>query len=466
MTHFLTKKISRGWSAFAIGLALCFLITAVDHVLKSVSNMGYCPEDTDWTAFAEDLPFAWETAAQSSAAAVLAEEVPLWMHPVELTLRNAAGIRPNPSRWRVWMGPKMLAGGKSGQWGFCVCPGLLMRLVHGVNCVVHPAEDGLCRYGEFYYAWRGRFLIISRWPEYVRASLDAEKEAEPPKSVSRDGIHLAWNGPIKGEMCVRAKAPHLQGRLDLALPPAPDGLQLPEAWPEPPMVSVTASSLKPIVANLYPLLEKTPAYQSLLPYVLPVWKRWNVPPLPDAWDQNVLEYSWTLLSVDTAATLPVPRMALAFRMPLSSANPHPLMPLIASEDALPSSWGGHPGWILPWLGEKLSLCLTQTDGYALVTSQEPLMARLAGRMTPHPVGANALAIQVDWAKTGECVAALLRQAAQLELIPGKDSRDVEQDYIPATRALSRLGALCVEASSDGTTLNFSGTLFSEEGTAP
>ncbi len=448
-----------------MALVLCVLILGVDHALKRVSDAGYCPEDADWTAFADDLPSVWKTFAQTSAAAVLTEEVPRWMHQIELTLQKATGIRPNPSRWRVWMGPKVLAAGKSGQWGFCICPGLLVRLAHGVNRMIRPAEDGLCRYGEFYYAWRGRFFILSLWPEYVRASLEA-KETAPPKNVPGDGIHLAWTVPVKGEMCLRATAPHLQGRLELALPPAPDGLRLPNAWPEMPMIGVTTSSLNTIAAILHPLFEKTTACQTLLSYLLPVWKRWNLPPLPDNWDQTIVEYSWALLSVDTSATLPVPRMALAFRTPSSSDSPHPLMPLIAQEQPIPSSWSGHPGWIVPWLGEKLSLCLMQTDEYALATSQEPLMARLAEGLNPHPVQANALAIHVDWSKTGECVAALLRQAAQYELIPGKDGRDVEQEYIPVTRALSRLGMLRVEASSDGNILNFSGTLFSGEGTTP
>lgn len=466
MTLFFNKKISRGWFVFAVALAVSFLIIGLDHALKSVSDAGYCPEKADWTAFSEDLPFIWESAAQSSAAEVLSEELPLYMHQVELTLRNATGIRPEPFRWKVWMGPEVLVSGKSGQWGFCVCPGVLLRLAHAVNRMIHPAENGLYRYGKFYYAWRDRFFIASPWPDYVHAALVVKTGAMPPKITARDSIYLTWNTPIKGEMHLRVKAPHVEGQFDLAMPPAPDGLQLPDAWPEPPMISLTASSLDAPLAILYPMIQNTAVFQSLQPGAQFIWNRWNLPPLPDTWNRNVLEYAWALHSVDTSSILPIPKMALALRTKSSSENHHPFLPLIANEPPIPSFWNEHAGWIMPWLGEKLSLCLAQTDTLALATSQEPLMARLAGRMNLHPISANALAVRADWAKIGESLSALLRQAASLELIPEKDPHDVEQDLLPIARALTRLGNLCIDASSDGTALLFSGTLFSGEGISP
>ncbi|HPO14102.1 MAG TPA: hypothetical protein PLI09_11705 [Candidatus Hydrogenedentes bacterium] len=462
----MAKKVSRGCSVFAAALVLFFLIAGADHALRSASAPGYCPEDADWTAFAEDLPCIWESAEQSSAAKILSEELPFYMHQVELALRNATGIRPEPFRWRVWMGSEVLVSGKSGQWGFCVCPGVLLRVAHAVNRMFHPAENGLYQYGDFYYAWRDRFFIVSPWPEYVRASLAATSMAVPPTNLARDSIHLAWKIPVKGEMRLRIEAPHVEGQIDLAMPAAPNGLQLPDAWPEPPMISLTVSSLDAPFAILYPMIRNTAAFQFFQPGAQFFWSRWNLPPLPDTWNQNVLEYAWVLHSVDTSSTLPIPQMALALRTTPSPENNHPLLSLIANEPPVPSFWNEHPGWIMPWLGEKLSLCLVQTGTCALATSQEPLMARLAGRMNLYSINANALALRADWAKIGDSLSALLRQAAPLELIPEKDSRDVEQDVIPIARALSRLGKLRIDASSDGNKLFFSGTLFSEEGTSP
>ncbi len=130
----------------------------------------------------------------------------------------------------------------------------------------------------------------------------------------------------------------------------------------------------------------------------------------------------------------------------------------AGTQPVPYEWNGQPGLVVPWLGEKMALCLGRDGPNWLAATQEPRMSALVGRLDAgRPVTAD-MSVEVNWRKAGACAEALIRQAAAAELISRMDLNDVETQLVPWARALGRLGRLRLEFRSKGDRLAFEGFL--------
>lgn len=447
-------RVARGWYALLAALLAYCVLSSIDQHFKRAPHAGFRPDGASCTAYTSDLPRAWSALERIPAAKAIQEELPYWTHQAELAVRLATGIRPEPERWRVWFGTQVLASVKDGQWGLCVHPGLLLRAAHGLNRLFSAAsDDGLYTYRGLHYAWRDHFLVASPWPEYVRAALRAAPCADTGSETRPDGISLTWSAPYPGDALILPEESGLRGHLALQTPHAKEALRLPNAWPGTPLITLSARNLD-IPRALWDRFSSTPAAVRLQQYAGPLLRAWSFPALPEAWDTALSELSFALYNIDLSENTPLPEMALALRAPSSAYTAHPLEAILANDHPIAYAWDTHPGQILPILGEKFSLCLAGGEGLWLTTTQEPLMARLLGHLSLSPANASTATLRLDCAKTGDVIANLLRRAAALELLPGMDPRDLEHEWIPFTRAFSRLGHFTFDASSDGGKLLF------------
>lgn len=472
----------RRWRALLCAVVLFGALALVDARLKAGEGPGYCPEHTTWIVAAEDLPAFWRGCLESDAVQNLTDEVPNWLGPFELATRRLTGIRPTPTRWSVWMGKAFLAAGSDESVGMCVRPGLLLRAAHVCRRVFRDAraEDGTYAFGPFYYAWRDGFLVLSARREYVTASLAAagpriEQSCAPDEL--RIHSHAGWEAFVR--LYGRDGLP-VEGWLDVDVSHRSTPLTLPNAWPESPMLSVTGTKFRDIRALLAWAMRAAEAVpfrkeaQVLADFFT---KQWDLDSLPADWERTVNECSLALMSLDTSSGLPIPEVALIMRLANNAEALHPLRALASDvsaqpdeppyDIAVPYEWAGNEGWIIPWMGEELALCLGSCQPDWFVTTQEPLMSRLAGGLGEgEAVDADAV-VRVDWKKLGDCAQALARRAAELELIPRMDVRDVERKVLPVFRAIGRNGDLLIQVERQGKRAAFHGCLAAKrEGQGP
>jgi hypothetical protein len=464
----------RRWRALILAAIVLLLLGSIDALLKTTAEPGYCPENPLWTLAIDDFPgfYAALGTCDSSKAAIPELRKPL--ADVARGIRLATGIRPTPLRCRVWFGNKLLAAYTEEGIGFCVHPGLLTRLVYLYCHLIArtPTEEGVSRFGSFCYGWREGFLIVSPSSSYVRASLMAAKPSvESPEG--RREMRLAWAGS-KGALRVRPEDGlpvdgWIQGQL---APRRADGLSLSESWPAPPLMSVVVSrwsDLK-ILAGLarvgleyasQRLLDEETRQQILsmaAEGVEYLSTQIDTDALPKDWDRSVDECALALWDIDTGETIPVPELALVLHSAEPAFGPHPFEKVLAADNGIPHEWDGRPGIVIPWMGEKLMLCLATRDQDRLLTTQEPLMAELIGaEITGRPREADA-ALALNWAKAGHCAGALLARAADLELVPRMNRKDVEIEWMPYIRAASHLGTLDLQATSRDGRIVFQGFL--------
>lgn len=465
----------RRWRALIFAAVTLCLLGGIDAWLKNTSDPGYCPDDAVWTLATDDLPGLYAALGDCDFAEAALPELRKPLADLARHIRLATGIRPTPLRCRVWLGSKFVAAFSEEGIGFCVHPGLLMRVAdlyrHAIQRV--PTEEGVRQFGSLCYGWRDGFLVVSASPSYVRASLlDAAKPGiEPP--TGRREIRLTWAGS-KGALHVRAEnglpaEGWIEGQLDAR---RTSGLSLPESWPEPPLISVGVSrwpDLKLIggmaqaglkTAAPYVFDEETREHLALMA------ARWaeyfsthvDMDALPEGWDRSVDECALAVCDVDTDETIPVPELALILRSAEPAFGPHPFLKALPADSAIPHEWNGRPGTVIPWFGEELMLCLATRDQDRLLTTQEPLMAELiAAKGTGAPREAD-MAITLNWAKLGRCAEALLTKAAEFELIPRMNQKDVAREWMPYVRAAARLGTLDLDATSQEGRILFGGFL--------
>ena len=453
------------WFAFVAAFVVCVALGAVDRQWKAAPHPGYCPEDATWVVQARDFPLFWDALKRLDVARTVGERLPREVHAVELAVRQAAGVRPTPARWRVWFGARFLCAGKRGQWGFCVRPGLLARAADYANRIAgasHPEGD-VRRYGRFHYAWREGYLIVSPSRDYVFGAL-AAPVSSGGGAVSSDSLRVQWRAPCAGEILVHAsEGLPVSGRLSVAVSGSGEDLLSARIWPDRPMLVVAGRAWEDwvkLLSGVAPVFAETQGFRALRHFGTPLWQAWRLPPPQTGGDADVREFSLALAGVDVSETLPIPEFALALRAegPISALESHPLYPLAEAAEPLPYAWREQPGVIAPLLGEKLSLCLAADGAYWLATTQEPLMQKIVGRLEEGPGTRADLVLHVDWEKTAEAGAALLRRAAQLELFPRMDARKAEQKLIPFTQALASMGTLDLQGRGHGDHLRFSGFL--------
>ena len=463
LTRRLGKSLRR-WGVPLGAAAALVLLVWIDAQVKRAPIPGYCPENTAWVAAAEDFGRFYEGLQHCDAASALSDHAPHGLFDYELAVGEATGIRPTPLRWRVWMGNAFLAGASPEGVGFCTRPGVLLRAADALRRrLVRPVYGGsVFTLGRLFYGWRNGFLIVSQSHRYVTASLDADA---PEVAGSRGRDELRVHAMHDRRAVVRIRAADglpISGWVTGTVSKCKAPLSLPDAWPEAPLMSVSASRWADL-ARLPQLIHSAAAPG----HVWPRWlervvetasEQWGVDRLPEDWDALVRECSLAVMDVDTEEVTPVPEVGVVMRGEGSARGPHPLEALGPEGQTIPYEWNGQPGLLAPWLGEKLTVCLGSYDRDWLVTSQEPVMNDLIGSLRPaHPVEADVV-VRVNWQKLAATAGVLVRKAADFELIPRMNAQDAQERLIPFVEAASELGSARLEGHCRGDRIAFRGFL--------
>ena len=458
------------WYPLVGAVAVLFLLAWIDARTKSSALTGYCPEDATLIVATRNFPAIYGQALQSGVAKQGGDEVRKLYTRVEQWGRLAAGIRPTPARWGIWLGQTAVAARGAEGWGLCLRPGMLLRAADVYRRVVHrahPDADGIVAYDALFYAWRDGFLIASESRAYVAACL-AAPEPDLEAFLSYDDLAIEWRKPPRGAVHVRIKNDiRVEGWIEGTITHRSTPLTTADVWPERPMVSVAVSKgsdLKQLFAWAWLPLEAvivdagSERLAALKDGAAFLSRQWGLDALPADWDKSVDECAVAVMDVDVQEVTPAPEIAAILRSALPAQGAYPLDELAVDGQMLPYEWKGHAGRLIPWLGEKLSPCLSSCERDWLFTTQEPTMARLAGRLREDaPVKAD-VALRADWKKLSERAEALVRRAAELELIPRVNVKDVESRVIPYVKMAACLGTLRIDGEGKGDRIAFEGVL--------
>ncbi|MCP4643750.1 MAG: hypothetical protein GY851_25115 [bacterium] len=458
------KRVPRGWVALALTLALLLVVLWLDARWKTgAPHDGYCPEGARWVVAAEDFANLWKATAESEAVQRLCEEWPRPLRNLELAVRKKAGIRPTPQRWRLWCGSRFLMARADGAIGLCVYPGVLARVAHLANRVSLRANgsDGVFRFGALRYGWRDGFLIVSESGDYVAAALKAPRPVLEASSGPTE-VRVAWSDDREGWLRIESGGRFvLQGRVRAAIDKRDAPLTLPEAWPEPPIVTVTASSTDDaltVLACLEEPLRDYPEWHYLRDVAAAMWARWGLANMPEGWDDGSDQCSLALSNIGTGEPLPVPEFALVLRGTQPVSGPHPLEALFRSVVSVPYEWQERPGNYVALLGEQMAPCLAGYERDWILATREPLMRELMGGLASGPAVLADASVRLDWTRAGETAEAVIRTLGELELVPGRAKGDVNAELLPIARGAAQLGRLELDAYSEGEWMRFEGAL--------
>ncbi len=440
----------RGWYVLLAALLLLVIFLVADARLKRAPHPGFAPADARWRVFAPDTPFFWSRLETTPEMQAFRRNLSKPLARFELEVRKGAGIRPIPPRWGLWLGRQTLASGGPAGAGICVYPGILLRTAEKVlSRTAGRTSSPIQLHGPYHYAWRDGFLIVSTSRAYVEAAL-AAPQAAPSAELARDAMELRWSAEPAGQVVVSAQnGLPVHGTLAAHLSRRREPLTLPGAFPDPPIISITASNwaeLKNSLALAALPWRERPWFRAAHEGMRALLQTWGFPLPRPGWDARIDQCALALFGLHAREGWAVPEAALALRCPGELKAPHPLA-VLAAPEAIPFVWGGYDGSLTPVWGDAAALCIGRSAQDWLVATREPLMARLAkGMAAGHPVEAE-VAVRICWTKTGPLLRTLIERAGEWNLVPGRDAREVIGEYGPVAVLVGQLGELEVEASA-------------------
>jgi hypothetical protein len=463
----------RRFFGYAIIAAALIAVAVVDLRLESSSIPGYAPERSFVCAASDDFPLFYSAWGRCDFVTAASLEISAQISELPRLVRLELGIRPTPLRWRVWLGKKLLISAGDDGVGLCFRPGIVFRAAECALKVFGRVEemDGLRRYGRAYYAWRDGFVVASVSPEYVKASLVAPVPKIDAAS-GRNEFRFAFRG-ADGELRIHARdGLPAEGWIQTPIKPGGKSLTASDSWAEAPLAAISASSIDDVVvllglardaialglkwsmdegarARVFDFAAQIEALAS---------SRFDATRLADDWSASIAECSFALLDIDAESATPVPELGLILRSGSPVFGEHPFAAALGAENGIPHEWGGKSGVAIPWIGEKLLLCLAVRDRDWLFATQEPLMARMIASKTPESNVAADAALEIDWKKAGRCAEKLSMKFADSELLPGMNAKDLERDWLPFVRAAARLGSVRLEGRAHDKRLEFKGYL--------
>ena len=471
------RRVARRWRWVLVALVLLFLFRLVDRNVKTPGVLGYFPDDARWVASSRDFPAFWAGVNDSDLRARLPQEAAQPLHEIGLRFRKWTGLRPTPGRWRLWLGPYLVASWSPDHGtGASLRPGLLLRAAAKPLGLGESAERLVLYRSGLYYGWRDGYLILSQRSEYVEAALAqnagvlrAEALGEGGRLRLRSRAKPQWTLTIAGENGLPA-----QGWIERSFMTEGPPLTLPHAWPAGPVMVVSGRDAQDTVDWVRNLLDQLPAAEIINTGLRDVEAQ-----LPLEWTEDH-EFSLALTSVDLAQPLAVPEVALVQRVVGGATLPEPTPP------SMPFAWPVPPhedlaqanganadsrpapemaeGWLRPVLGPDFTLSVAVTGDDRYFTSREAAMSEYLGRVGPGVKLPVDLTLFVDWSQFLPVYESLLVRAAAYELLPRSSSDDIENIFLPYTVLLHNLGRLYIEGiAQDSRTLlngflaeNFSG----------
>jgi len=420
-------------------------LAAVDTALKTTPILGYCPSGAQWVLTAEDVGTCCSSFLRTREGREALKAFGDFIGDFQQEVRRDAGIRPTLLRWRVWMGNCLMISSSPEGIGATVRPGVLLRVTDGLRRFCSRGSDSIASYAGWHYAWHRGFLVFSRSEKYVQAVIEGQ-------AVEREGrgneVRLRSMGPDALAVTVRCvDGIPVSGsiRADIGRGDVP--LTLPEDWPGRPLLSLSVrkpAAFTALARALAPWFRCARNHEWTA-FLETVWKRWDVPPLPDNWASGIDQTGLALIDVELASGYPIPILACVMRKRDDVGGQHPFQAVSTGTSAYPAEWNGQPGLRIPWLGESVTLCLGRGGRDWLVTTREPAMALLASTVREGTaVDADAM-LRLYWEPASRVLRQSVRQAPQWKLLPGTGARDADRRLGPVFDFMSKLGKITVNA---------------------
>jgi hypothetical protein len=456
------KRWLSGWKLFGLSVAVLAAGIWIDGRIKSnAPAQGYCPPAAEAILSSPDFGSFWIHALSTEQVQRIRADWRRAEAGIELSIRNLTGIRPTPSRWRLWMGHRFVAAASPEGYGVCTYPGLLLRAVSAVHGRIQSPIDasGVRPFGELFYAWRDGFVIVSNNAEYVRKSLEAEPLAMEPGLPARAIRFESRVEPIVAFEVLAADEFPMIGELPNAITDRSAPMTLWSAWESPPMAACSASTWGDIAQVLTiadDALTRSEHWQPIRKAGEELFTEWGLTAPPDTWPNERLDHCALVLEgFDTGSNVPYPELAFVVRSTLPAAGAHPLAQLVPAEyDSIPYQWNGNDGLLYPMAGAQWAPCLSHSGRDWLAASRERVMAELAPNLGDGMPGGADLAIHIDWQQVSAALTRIVARNDQFELVPELSRDEVRARVAPIAQAVRHLGQTLIlgKRTENGTVL--------------
>ena len=445
------KRVRRRVLLAAAAALFCFLTLALDQHYRHSELPGFCPASATWFVGSADFPGFWSAWRQLPEVVAAREALAGPLGGAGIAFRKAFHVPLTPACWNFLLGRRLMAAGDGQDVVLCFRPGLPLRVADRLRSGFGMFSRAPKRFGPLYYQWRDGFLLVSASETFL---LVAQGNGVTPSSLASlgQGMTLAWTQPVRGSLVCEPDALHAWGRLDTKMTASRAPLRFADAWPVPPLVSLGAK--KPgevvrLVEQVCEPLEDGPLFQAISPAVETLTHAWTTTTSGElAWPNKEMTLALLAMQLDDAG-MPVPVLGALAE---DTAKPS------AAErfqnrygPVIPHGWDAYSGWILPWWGERFSICVAQDNTLWMASSQEPALAGMAGHVSPVRSPGH-IAFRMDCARLAPVLESLLGAAARDELLPRCSEEDVATFWAPYCRALGALKAFRLDGfvQDDGT----------------
>ncbi|MBX7257477.1 MAG: hypothetical protein K1Y02_14025 [Candidatus Hydrogenedentes bacterium] len=426
------------------------------------------PGNTLWSFSTADFPAYWTSLEQSDLMKRLAADWPRPQAAAELSARLSTGIRPTPTRWKLWLGYRLAVSQTPDGIGISAYPGWLLRFVDNLSIFLLRKRDaeGIAQYKDWYYTWREGFLIASTSRAYV---VSCKTHPDPtPLQCRADGAPVfEWTGSSEGQIrFLPGDGFPIEGSIKVPVSDGATPITLSRAYPQPPALCITArdtATLQSMGAILANTLKRFDAWNWTTQFASTYARQSGISTDLFSFPTGAEQVSLALVSIDTSHTLPVPMFAVAARgsgatqiLPTDVPVPAP---------SVSYEWNGFLGNMVPLLGSQMSLYTCVANDDFLMANSEPIMSDLAGRLALGPAenGDVDVVISADWKMMAKVLTSLAQFAGEYELLPRLNADDVRYTVLPKFTGLSKLGTMTLSGRSNKGRIDFTGLLFQPGG---
>lgn len=409
--------------------------------MKHTDLRGYALADAEWKLESEDLPESWTQWEQSAEYALLQESAPPFMNDAAVAVRKVTGVRPTPSRLQFWLGRGGVVSGNSEGWALSCRPGVALCLASFFHrWVAESPADASYRWGEMIYAWHDGFFLVGSSVPTVQGLAQAGVPVERG-GQDAEGITLAWKGPHAGRLSIAARD-GLPFRLALneSTDDAEASLHYTAAWPDAMILlnyvdDSSVAALGGVARTLAAWVMPDSLNADGGAYVQAWWAA-QLPPLPPL--KCAGEQAWVVFTSEE----PEDNRSFEVGQLATRCAPASAATLAAMDVARIYQWEDQPGWLLTAPQYARARAVTFVEDTLVWTNEPTRMPSLLFREDLVD-SSGQLFVRAQWAPTMGLARAWLLEFAEQDLIPGYDTEDLTQDWVPyldALAAWSRLEA--------------------------
>lgn len=419
------------WALLALPIFTAILLYPIDRAYKSTSPGigGMVPQQATWTIATGHAPEIWAFIEASPEYAAFEEELSKPLIAFEREVHLLTGIRPTPSRWKLWMGDSIAIAKREEAIGFCVRPGVLIRGYHVLRTLLGArAEDGVYAFGGLHYTWHNGFLIVSNDADYfVGEWFACLAELGPVVSMEyqrdRDQISALFGAlpgmPVEIEVLRYTKMHGAE--------PKPV-----REFPGEPAIVVSA----PDPRNLIPLGNRIREWGGQSELVSRLFQSdWGelpeieLPPVGEAEHVHVALYD---LEMDSMSFLPSGIVAVEG----VEEDEHPVLSVV---EGVPFEWEGVPGAMVSRFGNWEDLACASEESMHYTATDELLMTQLMAEPIDLESEKSNIEIRIDWAAVAQILQDAARRLTKDDVESPLDYAEVEADIMPVVRAIAKLG---------------------------